>query len=149
MAKAIRVTASLESVAFDHLGVIGRARSQRRDESGERGASFKKVEVRGTAAIGRAEAKRRRVPAKRPRRLGPQTFSAQRVVTEPNGLQRGALPQVVDVPARPSRRPAVVAQAARDAAGAEGAADVERPAWRQRQWPLADENGSRIDQPEQ
>lgn len=129
--------------------MIGRARLQQGDESGERGAGFKKVEVRGTAAIGRAEAKRRRAPAKRPRRLGPQTFSAQRVVTEPNGFKRSALPQVIDMPVRPSRQPAMVAQAARDPAGAERAADVERPTRRQRQWPLADENGSRIDQPEQ
>ena len=89
--------------------------------------------MRPTTAIGSAEAKRRRLPAERTRRLSPQTFAVDRVVAVPDRFERGVSPQVIDMPIRASRQPAVMAQAARDPAGTESAADIERPTRRQRQ----------------
>ncbi len=136
--KVIPGTQSPDLAAFEHVGVIGRAYSQRRDKFSECGVNLEKIQMRPTTAIGSAEAKWRRSSAERLGRLGPQTFPADRIVTEPDRLKSGALPQVVDVPVRPSRRSAMMAQAARDAAGAERAAEIKRPTRRQRQPPPTD-----------
>lgn len=129
--------------------MIGRTASQHPDKFGHCRTGLEKVEMRPTAAIGSAEAKRRRSSAKRVCRLGPQTFPAAQIDAGPDRLNRGVLAQIIDMPVRADRHPAMVAQAAREAAGTERAADVERPARCQRQRPLADEDCSRIGQPQQ
>lgn len=91
-------------------------------------------QMRRTRAVRRAEAVQRHLSARQLlHHPCPFMLPAGRVMRVPHAFQLGVQTQMVDVPVRPRRQLPVMRQSGADAAGAEGAADVNVPTGPQRQ----------------